>query len=92
MKTEKQKSRKSRKLEIGVWRVAWGVRGKLPGGYLPGVPELPEVECVRRTLAARMVGRRVKRVELLRADVLQPMGGMRRGGGKAENQKSWKAG
>ncbi|MEO0964762.1 MAG: bifunctional DNA-formamidopyrimidine glycosylase/DNA-(apurinic or apyrimidinic site) lyase [Planctomycetota bacterium] len=43
------------------------------------MPELPEVECVRRSIERRVVGRRVVAVELRRADILQPAGGMRRG-------------
>ena len=43
------------------------------------MPELPEVECVRRTLAERLVGRRVVSADLRRMDVLQPVDRMRRG-------------
>lgn len=35
------------------------------------MPELPEVERVRRSIAARIVGARVERAELLRADVCE---------------------
>lgn len=35
------------------------------------MPELPEVECVRRTLARRIVGRRVAGVEVRRASVVR---------------------
>jgi formamidopyrimidine-DNA glycosylase len=37
------------------------------------VPELPEVECVRRTVEAAVLGRRVVAVELRRPDVLAPV-------------------
>ncbi|MEM7682673.1 MAG: DNA-formamidopyrimidine glycosylase family protein [Planctomycetota bacterium] len=43
------------------------------------MPELPEVEVVRRGLERLVVGRRVVSMELRRADVLQPTHGMRRG-------------
>ena len=37
-----------------------------------GMPELPEVETVRRGLAARLTGRRIVRVTLRRADLRRP--------------------
>ncbi|MEM9253570.1 MAG: bifunctional DNA-formamidopyrimidine glycosylase/DNA-(apurinic or apyrimidinic site) lyase [Planctomycetota bacterium] len=43
------------------------------------MPELPEVECVRRSIERRVLGRRVVAVELQRTDILQPAEGMRRG-------------
>lgn len=48
------------------------------------MPELPEVEVVRRALERLVVGRRVLESVLVRADVLQPAKGMRRGGGRSE--------
>lgn len=39
------------------------------------MPELPEVERVRRSIAARIVGARVERAELLRADVCESFAG-----------------
>lgn len=36
---------------------------------MPAMPELPEVETVRRALAARLIGRRLTRVEARRADL-----------------------
>jgi formamidopyrimidine-DNA glycosylase len=40
--------------------------------YLPGMPELPEVETVRRGLAAALEGKRLARVEVRRPDLRRP--------------------
>lgn len=49
---------------------------------LVGMPELPEVECVRRVVEARVVGRVVERVRIVRRDVIatarDPAGGFAR--------------
>lgn len=42
-------------------------------GYLLGMPELPEVETVRRGLAEVMEGRRIERVEVRRHDLRIPV-------------------
>jgi len=42
-------------------------------GYLLGMPELPEVETVRRGLAEAMEGRRIERVEVRRHDLRIPV-------------------
>jgi formamidopyrimidine-DNA glycosylase len=44
-------------------------QGRHPRLYVPAMPELPEVETVRRALAARLVGRRLTRVEARRPDL-----------------------
>ena len=46
------------------------------------MPELPEVESVRRTLEPRVVGRRVVSVEVRRGDVVRVCGGGGRGRGR----------
>src|SRR5438105_14811027 len=43
-----------------------------PNRTAPRMPELPEVETVRRGLALRMTGRRIVRAELRRPDLRRP--------------------